>query len=145
EVCNLFNAKYPDNPITQSTVSKIESKFRETGDVKDLPKSGHPKITQDKKIDIMLSMEENPQSTSILVASENEVSQTTVIRILRKENYHPYKFQLVQELNQDEPDWRLQFYYVDIENKFLLQVMLQTPETVVAKKKDFFQATIRNQ
>ncbi|KAJ8952513.1 hypothetical protein NQ318_003309 [Aromia moschata] len=32
EVCNLFNAKYPDNPITQSTVSKIASKFRETDD-----------------------------------------------------------------------------------------------------------------
>ncbi|KAJ8960459.1 hypothetical protein NQ318_013743 [Aromia moschata] len=88
ELCNLFNAKYPDNPITQSTVSKIESKFRETGDVKDLPKSGHTKI------DIVLSMEENPQSTSTLVASENEISQTTVLRILRKENCHPYKFQL---------------------------------------------------
>ncbi|KAJ8961901.1 hypothetical protein NQ318_021519 [Aromia moschata] len=31
---------------------------------------------------------------STLVASENEVSQTTVLRILRKENYHPYKVQL---------------------------------------------------
>ncbi|KAJ8949303.1 hypothetical protein NQ318_006728 [Aromia moschata] len=90
--------------ITQSTVSKIESKLRETGDVKDLPKSGHPKITQDKKIDIVLTMEENPQSISTLVASENEVSQTRVLRILRKENYHPYKFQLVQELNEDDPD-----------------------------------------
>ncbi|KAJ8946018.1 hypothetical protein NQ318_023265 [Aromia moschata] len=109
QVCNLFNAKYLNNPITQSTVNKIEFKFRETGDVKDLPKSGRPKITQDKKIDIVLSMEENPQSTSILVASENEVSQTTVLCILRKENYHPYKFQLVQELNEDDPDRRLQF------------------------------------
>ncbi|KAJ8961829.1 hypothetical protein NQ318_021444 [Aromia moschata] len=101
-----------NNPITQSTASKIESKFRETGDVKDLPKSRRPKITPDKKIDIVLSMEENPQSTSTLVASENEVSQTTVLRILRKENYHPYKFQLVQELNEDDHDRdrRLQFY-----------------------------------
>ncbi|KAJ8955433.1 hypothetical protein NQ318_003531, partial [Aromia moschata] len=96
EVCNLFNSKYPDNPITQSTVSKIESKFRETGDVKDLAKLGRPKITQDKNIDIVLSMEENPQ-----------ISQTTVLRILRKENYHPYKLQLVQELNEDDPDRRL--------------------------------------
>ncbi|KAJ8957005.1 hypothetical protein NQ318_012172 [Aromia moschata] len=110
EVCNLFNAKYPDNPITQSAVNKIESKFRETGDVKDLPKSGRPKITQVKKIDIVLSMEDNTQSTSTLVASENEVSQMTVLRILRKEKYHPYKFQLVQELNEDDPDRQLQFW-----------------------------------
>ncbi|KAJ8947311.1 hypothetical protein NQ318_004563, partial [Aromia moschata] len=109
EVCKLFNAKYPDNPITQCTVSKIESKFRETDDVKDLPKSGRPKITQDKKINIMLSMEKNPQSTFTPVAVENEVSQTTVLRILGEENYHPYKFQLVQELNEDDPDRRLQF------------------------------------
>ncbi|KAJ8942966.1 hypothetical protein NQ318_016741 [Aromia moschata] len=76
-----------NNPITQSTVSKIGSKFRETGDVKVLPKSGRPKIAQDKKIDIVLSMEENPQSTSTLVAPENK---------------------LVQELNEDYPDRRLQ-------------------------------------
>ncbi|KAJ8945669.1 hypothetical protein NQ318_012387 [Aromia moschata] len=100
EVCNLFNATCPDNPITQSTVSKIESKFRETGDIKvvlplkDLSKPGRPKITRDKKIDIVLNMEENPQSTSTPVGSENEVSQTTILGILRKENYHSYKFQL---------------------------------------------------
>ncbi|KAJ8950533.1 hypothetical protein NQ318_015277 [Aromia moschata] len=46
EVCNLFSAKYSGNPITQSTFSKIGSKFRETGDVKDLPKLRRPKITQ---------------------------------------------------------------------------------------------------
>ncbi|KAJ8960604.1 hypothetical protein NQ318_013895, partial [Aromia moschata] len=71
EVVRLFREMHPDLPplnqgtinpdIIQSTVSKIESKFRETGDVKDLPKSGRPKITKDKKIDIVLSMEENPQ------------------------------------------------------------------------------------
>ncbi|KAJ8957511.1 hypothetical protein NQ318_020545 [Aromia moschata] len=50
----------------------------ETGDVKDLPKSGRPKITQHKKIDIVLSMEENAQSTSTLVASENEMSPQSI-------------------------------------------------------------------
>ncbi|KAJ8952915.1 hypothetical protein NQ318_006532 [Aromia moschata] len=72
EVCKLFNAKYLDNPITQSTVSKIESKFRE------------PVWKRTPR-----------ERTSTLVASENEVSQTTVLCILRKKNYHPYKFQLV--------------------------------------------------
>ncbi|KAJ8953137.1 hypothetical protein NQ318_017164 [Aromia moschata] len=80
---------------------------KETGDVRDLPKSGRPKITQYKKFDIVISMEENPQSTFTLVASENEVSQTTVLGILRKENYHPYKFQLVQGLNKDDPNKKI--------------------------------------
>ncbi|KAJ8956565.1 hypothetical protein NQ318_019290 [Aromia moschata] len=43
------------------------------------------------KIKRLTFMEENPPNTSTLVASENEVSQTTVLRILRKQNYHPYK------------------------------------------------------
>ncbi|KAJ8933334.1 hypothetical protein NQ318_013185 [Aromia moschata] len=70
---------------TFSTNGVVSSQHcREIGDVKDLPKSGLPKITQDKKFDIVLSMEEDYQSASTLVASENEVSQTTVLRILRK-------------------------------------------------------------
>ncbi|KAJ8951208.1 hypothetical protein NQ318_010235 [Aromia moschata] len=84
------------NEAPSSFSSPLSSAMsRETGDVKDLPKSGRPKITQDKEIDIVISTEENPQNSSTLVASENEDSQTTVLRILRKENYHPYKFQLV--------------------------------------------------
>ena len=44
EVCNLFNASHPDRPpITKSTVSKIEPKFVEHGDVKDLPKKDQQK------------------------------------------------------------------------------------------------------
>ena len=39
EMCNLFNASHANRPpITRSTISKIESKFVEHGQVKDLPK-----------------------------------------------------------------------------------------------------------
>lgn len=33
QVCKLFSAKYPEKPISQSVVSKIDRKFRETGQV----------------------------------------------------------------------------------------------------------------
>ena len=36
EVCVMFNNKYPDHHVPQSTVSKIENKFHETGHVKQL-------------------------------------------------------------------------------------------------------------
>ncbi|KAJ8963254.1 hypothetical protein NQ318_018720 [Aromia moschata] len=104
KVCNLLNAKISRYPITQSTLSKIESKFREIGDIKDLPESGRPKITQDKNIEIVLSMEENPQSTSsTLVASENEVSQTTVLRTLRKKTIIPTNFSLCKNSTKMSP------------------------------------------
>ena len=44
EVCTLFNARYPDNQISQGTVSKIFHKFDEHGTVKDLPRNGRPRV-----------------------------------------------------------------------------------------------------
>jgi hypothetical protein len=38
EVCQLFREKYPDQPINQSIISRIENKFREHGAVKNLQK-----------------------------------------------------------------------------------------------------------
>ncbi|KAJ8959378.1 hypothetical protein NQ318_022064 [Aromia moschata] len=43
QVCEIFNTMYPDRRISQSTVSRIENKFREFGNVTDIPKSGNSK------------------------------------------------------------------------------------------------------
>jgi hypothetical protein len=40
EVCQRFREKYSDQPINQSTISRIENKFREHGVVKNLLKTG---------------------------------------------------------------------------------------------------------
>jgi hypothetical protein len=45
DVCHLFNNVHPERiPIVQSPVSELVRKFRETGNVKDIPRSGHPKL-----------------------------------------------------------------------------------------------------
>lgn len=46
EVVELFNTKYPDRPITQSAVNKVEKKFRDIGSVDDCPKAGRPLINE---------------------------------------------------------------------------------------------------
>lgn len=109
EVCNLFNAKYPDRPISQSTVSKIVRKFRENGHVKHIPNAGRPKIEDNVKLDILLNVHDNPHNSSTQIGEYAGVSQRSVLRILKKEKYHPYKIELHQELNEDDPDRRLQF------------------------------------
>lgn len=69
EVCQLFREKYPDQPISQSTVSRIEKKFREHGVVKNLLKSGRPKkLNEDTQLDVVLEIENNPQATSRSIA-----------------------------------------------------------------------------
>lgn len=109
QVCDLFNEKYPDRKICQSTVSKVESKFRETGNVLDIKKPGRPSVSENEKQNIMISMEDNPHNSLRFVAINSEISKSTVHRVLKKEKYHPYKIQFVQELIEDDPDRRLHF------------------------------------
>lgn len=109
EVANLFNHRYPELPnISQSTVSKIHAQFRELGHVKPLKRKPHF-VEDDVKVDILLSVEENPTSSTRQIARENNVSQTTVLRCLHKEKLHPYKLTFVQELTEDDPDRRMDF------------------------------------
>jgi hypothetical protein len=74
-----------------------------------MPRTGRPKINEDTKIDILVNMEENPLSTSQSTAAENDVSQRSILHLLKKEKYHLHKIQLLQELNEDDPDRRMQF------------------------------------
>lgn len=111
EACALFNAEHPNRePITRSTVTKMHSKFRNTGDVKDLEKSGRPKVaTEDKALDVLLTVTEQPHISTRQLMLDHEISQRSVLRILHKNKFHPYKVKLVQELSEDDFDRRVQF------------------------------------
>lgn len=110
EVCTMFNAKYPDRSITQSTVSRTERKFWENGNVRNLPKSGRKnQIDEEKQLDILLGFEENAHKSTRQIAAENNASKSSVLRVLKKEKYHPFKVHLVHELNEDDGDRRIEF------------------------------------
>ena len=109
EVCTLFNNKYPDKNITQSAVSKIETKFWEDGNVRDRPRLGRPKVPLDTRLDTLLALQENPHRTSRELALDNGISQRSVVKYLKLEKWHPYKLQLVHELSEDDPDHRIEF------------------------------------
>lgn len=53
----FLNIKYPNTPIIQSSVSKIEKNFRETEHVKYVVSAGRPPINDN----VLLSVAENPQ------------------------------------------------------------------------------------
>lgn len=110
EVCTLFNAKYPEDHISQATVSKIFHKFEEHGTVKDLPRSGRPHVLdEDQKLDIAVSLQEDPHLSTVSLTQNNPASRRTIGRFLKTEKYHPYKVCLVQELLEDDYDRRVQF------------------------------------
>lgn len=116
EVCEVFNNKYQDRtPISRGTVSKIIQKFDAFDNVKDRPRSGRPAILDDTKMDVFLSVVEDPHKPTRVVSQEIQVCQRTVCKYLRKEKWHPYKVKLVQELREDDSDRRIQFCEIMLE------------------------------
>ncbi|KAJ8951608.1 hypothetical protein NQ318_012278 [Aromia moschata] len=69
QVCEIFN-----NKNSQSTVSRIENKFREFGNATDIPKSGRKRILDDEqKLDILFDIQDNPHKPTRQVAADNNV------------------------------------------------------------------------
>ncbi|XP_071055457.1 uncharacterized protein [Onthophagus taurus] len=112
EVYEIFNERYPHRePITQSVVSKTSKRFRETSNVKDLPKTGPQRSAtdEDKKIDILIEIEENPNISTRQLCLNHALSKGSIHKILHAENLHPYKPTLLQELSEDDYGRRVEF------------------------------------
>lgn len=110
EVAELFQANHPDLPrLSQSTVSKIEKRYREFGSVRDVPRKRAPVVDDNTKLDVLLALQENPITPARQLARDNEISHQTVLKILKTGKMHPYKMQMLQELTDEDPDRRNEF------------------------------------
>ncbi|KAG2462260.1 ALG3 mannosyltransferase, partial [Polypterus senegalus] len=107
-----FNARHPTRPpISHATVSKLLAKFRETGSVLDLPKCGRMKTVtnEETSVAVLASFSKSPQRSTRRMSLESGISRTSLWRILATHKWHPYKLQLLQHLNEDDPDRRTEF------------------------------------
>uniref|UniRef100_A0A669B5E7 DUF4817 domain-containing protein n=1 Tax=Oreochromis niloticus TaxID=8128 RepID=A0A669B5E7_ORENI len=107
-----FNARHPTRPpISHATVSKLLAKFRETGSVLDLPKCGRKKTVSNEEtsVAVLASFSKSPQRSTRRMSLESGISRTSLRRILATHKWHPYKLQLLQHLNEDDPDRRTEF------------------------------------
>ncbi|KAJ8957501.1 hypothetical protein NQ318_020533 [Aromia moschata] len=89
----LFNETHPDrHPIIQSMVSNIESKYRNFGHVRDLPKSGRHSKSEEDQLNVLLAIQENRHSTLNQLASDfNMAAFHSSQNYEKKAMYHPYK------------------------------------------------------
>lgn len=111
-VADEFNNQNPHRPsIDRRTVGRLINRFKETGSVADLPRSGRPKTATDlMSTQIVLeTLSASPKKSTRKLSQEAGVSQSSVWRILHKHHFHPYKVHLVQELHGDDTDRRKQF------------------------------------
>ena len=69
QVCVLFNEiHFERSPVARSTVSRIVAKFNQTRNVRDVPRCGKPKINDNTKLNVSLSLEDNPHITTTEMA-----------------------------------------------------------------------------
>jgi hypothetical protein len=59
---------------------------------------------------VLVAAEENPLHSVRQLALNNNVDHSFVVKLFKKEKYHSYKIQLIHELNEDDPDRRVQFW-----------------------------------
>jgi transposase len=98
EVMTLFNEIHPNRqPISRSNVTRTLNRFNQTGSVKERPKSGRPKIVTnyENSLNVMLDVVENPKTSVQQLALNHNMSRRSIQKIMRRENFHPYKIVVV--------------------------------------------------
>ena len=87
------------------------ARFRKQGSVCDLPKSGRPRTARsDENCQrVTESVAEDPSTSVRRRSSQIGVSRSSLHRMLHEEGKFPYKIQLVQELQPNDPEKRLEY------------------------------------
>ena len=101
KVCDFFNSKYPDwEAISQCTVSRIEKKFREADGVKYLPKRGRKQTSEDNKVYLLLTIQENSHIRARQVDLDNNMDHMMILKKFKTE-----KVAYVQNISRSRTSW----------------------------------------
>ncbi|KAJ8936764.1 hypothetical protein NQ318_005679, partial [Aromia moschata] len=76
QVCEIFNTKYPDRRLRL------------------FPSLRKRILDDEQKLDILLDIQDNPNKPTRQVVADNDVSKTSILRLLKNEKYRPYKIHL---------------------------------------------------
>ena len=109
EVAELFNKDREQ--VSRSTVSKTLGRFNETGNVRNRQRTGRSKsIAKDENFfNIMSDVTKNTKTSVLQLALNHKMNRGSVQKILKREKYHTYKINLLQELSEDDFDRRIEF------------------------------------
>lgn len=106
----LFKDSHPDKNVNDSYVAKLVRKFVDTGSVCNVKHQPQNPIRNEAvEVAVLGHVQLDHTQSTRQLAEASGVSRSSIIRILKAYKFHPYKIKLVQELNEDDPDRRLQF------------------------------------
>lgn len=111
EASRLYRERFPDRrQPSRATFFKVEAKLRTGSFPSNKPKHRPtPARTEKNLVNVLASTNVNPQNSIRKIAEETNLSKSTVQRVLKQYKYHPYKLQLVQGLNIQDFERRLEF------------------------------------
>lgn len=107
-----FHRQFPNIAIpAKFAVQQIIRKFDTTGSVMDAPRSGRPKnVTTQENLELVaLDVVADPKQSTRRRSSQLAISRRSLQRMLHQLKLYPYIPRLVQFLNDDDYDRRLQF------------------------------------
>jgi len=114
-VNTAFKHEFPDEaiPPARPTINRLSNKFDKTGSVDDSPRSDRPKsvTTEDNTNLVSENFRRNPHAPQRRAARELNILRSSLQRIMKELKLKPYKprLLLLQALNEDDPDRRLEF------------------------------------
>lgn len=97
----LQRQKWADIPH-ENTIRNLFNKFKSTGSVHDITKSGRSSMEHDKKGEIFTFFTENPITSLRDASSKLNCSHETVRKVLHDYKMFPYKMQVTQQLYEED-------------------------------------------
>lgn len=112
DVEESFVQHFPNSrPLSRQAIYNLNKRFEITGSVADLPRSGRPKsVTTEENLEtVAQSLVQSPTKSTRRASSELGISRTSVRRMLKTVGLKPYRRTLLQGLNEDDYDRRMEF------------------------------------
>jgi len=107
-----FEVKFPNSSVPRrETVYRLIKKFEKHGSVVDAPRSGRPRTatTNENTMYVAQSYVKNPAQSTVRVSGDLGISRRSTARMMKTLGLKVYRPHLLQALNEDNPDRRLEF------------------------------------
>ena len=111
-VSDAFQAKFPGEKVpSRQAIHQLAKKFQETGSVEDAVRSGRPvSVCTENNADLVLeTFTQDPQTSQRRASNELGIARSSLRRIMKHFKLKPYRPRLLQALNEDDPDRRIEF------------------------------------
>ncbi|CAF5098160.1 unnamed protein product, partial [Rotaria sp. Silwood1] len=111
EVVRQFQQFYDRTPPIRKNILNLVRKFDKTGSVEDESRSGRPRSvsTDENKERVRAAFEESPATSLRRASLDLNLSKSSLQRMMKELALKPYRPQLLNALNEDDPDRRCEF------------------------------------